>query len=181
VTALAKVLALAVAIAAPFGVLGWLLKVYPRPPLIRLGLVPAGLALLVLATPAALWVVVPLDLVLVCVAIADLLTLPRQRHLSAERETVRVASLGKPHRVTLTLLNHSQRPFTVSIRDGMPQELNPARCRRGVGWRCGTCCGRAAAGRSRPNGCICGSAVAWGSGSECWTTRWRPPSTCIPT
>jgi len=125
VTVLAKVLAIIAAIAAPFVGLGWLLKVYPRALLVHLALVPAMLTLLILATPAALWLVVPLDVILACVVVFDLLTLPRRKVFSAERETVRIASLRKPHRVALTLLNHGRRSFAVSIRDGVPRELNP--------------------------------------------------------
>jgi uncharacterized protein (DUF58 family) len=125
VTVLAQVLAGMAAIAVPFGALAWLLKVYPRATLIRLALIPAVLTTLLFATPHALWVVVPLDVILACVVVGDLLTLPARKVFSAERETVRVASLRKPHHVALTLLNHSQRSFSVTIRDGMPHELNP--------------------------------------------------------
>ena len=124
-TELARVLALVAAIAAPFGLLGWLLKVYPRTPLVRLALVPAGLTLLFFVTPLAFWVIVPLDVILLCVVVFDLFTLPTRKGFSAERETVRIASLRKPHRVALTLLNHSRRSFAATVRDGVPHELNP--------------------------------------------------------
>ncbi len=135
-TVFALVLAGMAAIAAPFGVLGRLLQVYPRAPLWGFILAPASLSTVLLLsvalrTPDAWWVIVVLavvavlDLALLLAAAADLLTLPRRKAFSAERETVRIASLRKPHRVALTLLNHSPRSFTVSIRDGMPHELNP--------------------------------------------------------
>ncbi|MHC4179229.1 MAG: DUF58 domain-containing protein, partial [Planctomycetota bacterium] len=124
------------AIAAPFGVLGWLLKVYPRTPLAYFLLIPALLSTVLLLavllrTPDAVWVtwvlavLAVLDAVLALAAVADLFTLPGRKAFSAERESVRTCSLRKPHRVALTLLNHSRRSFAVSVRDGVPHELNP--------------------------------------------------------
>ncbi|HYW78069.1 MAG TPA: DUF58 domain-containing protein [Thermoguttaceae bacterium] len=134
-TPLAIVLLALALIAAPLMALARFARVYPRQPLAYLALVPAvgslGLlpAFFVGASGAAwvtslLWLLGILDTILVLVAVGDLTTLPGRLNFSAERKAVRVASLGKPHRVTLTLLNHSKRDFTLRIRDGVPHELN---------------------------------------------------------
>jgi len=124
VTPLALVLAKLSAIALPLGVLAWCARVYPQPRLIYLALVPAATTIPLLATPAVLPLVVALDVLCGVAVLADLLTLPRRGVFSAERETVRIASLRKPHRVSLTVLNHSQRSRLVTLRDGVPHELN---------------------------------------------------------
>lgn len=130
-TPLAIVLAILAAIAAPLVALAWFAQVYPRTPLVYVILVSALLSMAVLPlrdTSSAALVLVAvgaLDAVFALVAVADLLTLPARKAFSAEREAGRIASLRKPHRVALTVLNHSQLSFAVSIRDGMPHELNP--------------------------------------------------------
>jgi uncharacterized protein (DUF58 family) len=125
VTPLALVLLKLAAIALPLGGLAWWLRIYPRAPLVYLALAPALASLVLLATPAALWGVIGLDALLVGAALGDLFTLPARKAFSAEREVGRIASLGKPNRVTLTLFNHSRRRYAVSVRDGMPHLLGP--------------------------------------------------------
>ncbi|OHB66224.1 MAG: hypothetical protein A2V70_20350 [Planctomycetes bacterium RBG_13_63_9] len=119
------------ALAAPFVALAWLLRVYPRAALVYLALVPALVSMILLAVPAdarlpvTLAVLVPLDVLLGLVVVGDLLTLPRHKSLSAERDAVRIASLRKPHPVPLTLLNHGPRALALWICDGVPHELSP--------------------------------------------------------
>ena len=60
-------------------------------------------------------------------AAGDALTLPGRKAFSAERTAGRVASLRKPHAVTLTLLNHARRRYRISVRDGVPQDCTPSR------------------------------------------------------
>ena len=51
--------------------------------------------------------------------------LPQRRAFSFERTTGRIASLAKPHPLTLTLVNHSSRPRNVTLRDALPLEMRP--------------------------------------------------------
>ena len=113
------------AIVLPLGLAAWAARIYPRPPLVWLALAPAAATFGVLASPSATWGVLALDAVLIAVAVGDALTLPGRKAFSAERAAGRVASLRKPHAVTLTLLNHARRRFQISIRDGVPEELHP--------------------------------------------------------
>jgi len=131
VTSLTIVLAMMAAVAAPLAALARFAGVYPRAPLIYLALLPALFALSVPAVPDGPWqtvvltALVAIDVVLGLIVVADLLTLPPRNAFSASREIGRIASLQKPHRVELTLLNHSQREVTLRIRDGVPHELSP--------------------------------------------------------
>ena len=113
------------AIALPLAAAAWWLRVYPRRPLVWLAMAPALATLGIPVLPEATWLVVALDVVLGMVALADALSLPARRALSAERTAGPVASLRKPHPVSLTLVHHGRRPCGLAVRDGMPHELRP--------------------------------------------------------
>jgi uncharacterized protein (DUF58 family) len=123
VSSLAVLLLCLMGIAAPLLALARLLRVYPRRPLIWLAMLPAAASFGVLATPEALYVVMPLNAVVGSLMCLDLCTLPSRRAFSVERQAGRIVSLRKPHRVLLTVLNHARRRF-IEIRDGVPPELH---------------------------------------------------------
>jgi uncharacterized protein (DUF58 family) len=80
----------------------------------------------VLAFASWLWpVVVSVDAVIVLLIAADLATVPRHAVLSVERQTVRVCSLRKPHRVDLMVVNHGKRPLAATVHDNIPALLEP--------------------------------------------------------
>jgi uncharacterized protein (DUF58 family) len=83
------------------------------------------LSLALLISPGLLPLIAVIDCLIPVVAIADLFTLPRKRSFSIERETTRVASLRKNHRVTLQISNLSYQSRTGWIRDDVPQEFEP--------------------------------------------------------
>ena len=124
-TSFAAVFLRLLALALPLATLAWWLRIYPRRPLIWLAAVPALASLALLLEPAATTAILALDAALACVAVADLFTLPRRKAFSLQRATGRIASLQKPHAVTVTLVNHSSRPHHVTLRDGLPHELRP--------------------------------------------------------
>ncbi len=113
------------AVALPLALLAGTARVYPRRPLVWLAMLPAVVSCGVLVTPEMTTVVLVLNGLLAALALGDALTLPLRNSFSAERAAGRVASLGKPHPLTLTLLNHGARRYDVAIRDGVPPELNP--------------------------------------------------------
>ena len=123
---LALVLLKLAAIAGPLGALAWLARVYPRRPMVYLALVPGAAAFGLLAAPGVIWLVVAIDIVLAALLLADLATLPRRDAFSVTRRAGRIASLGKPHPVRLTVSNLAERSFwrRVRVRDGVPPELN---------------------------------------------------------
>ena len=114
-------------VAVPLGLLAWAWRVFPRQSMILVALVPALTSLLLLAPAAGglVWLIVLIDGALLAFVALDVRSLPRRSAFLVERETGRIASLAKAHRVTLTIRNLAQQPFKVSIRDGVPLELNP--------------------------------------------------------
>ncbi len=112
-------LSLIVALAA----LALALRAYPRQPLVLMMLAPAALSLAVLVSDDLVWPLLAVNGALVIVAAADLFTLPRARHLAAERVTSPIFSLGKSQRVELTLINRSARELWVEARDDKPEAL----------------------------------------------------------
>lgn len=124
-TPLAIVLLKLSAVALPLMALAWTLRIYPRTRFVLAAVVPALATGAILATPDSIWFVVAIDVVLGMLVLGDLLTVPRRRMLAVERHAGRIASLGKHHPVSLVVLNHGRRAFKLSIRDGVPHELNP--------------------------------------------------------
>ncbi|MEQ8787674.1 MAG: DUF58 domain-containing protein [Pirellulaceae bacterium] len=126
-----------VAMTAPLVLCAWSKRVYPNLPLLILSVLPCLLTGLLLLPQTKLVPLVPgwvlslqlavvlgVDAVVFLAAMADLLTTPGKKSFSAERQVIRIASLGQHHRVTLTLSNHTRRRMPVWIRDDAPQEFD---------------------------------------------------------
>ncbi len=124
-TPIVAVLLVLAAVAAPLGAAARWLHVTPRARFVYMALAPAAVTFALLLAAQAVWVVVAIDAVLLAAALADAATLPRKRELSVERSALRIASLRKPHSVTLTVLNHGRRGYEAELRDGVPHELVP--------------------------------------------------------
>ena len=107
----------------PLGILGYWKRVFPYTPLALILLAPCVLSLGLLFYQPIFLLVAVADLAIVLLGAADLLTLPGRRAFSAERSTLRIASLKKRHEVSLTVNNHSKRAWQVWIRDDVPQEF----------------------------------------------------------
>ena len=99
------------------------LQIYPHRPLALVALAPALLSIGLIARPGLFVPILILDGVLAVIVLIDTVSLPRKGDLSAERQVGRIASVRKPHRVTLTLVNRSTQAFLVTVRDGAPAEL----------------------------------------------------------
>ena len=112
-----------VLLAVPFLVLAWWKKIYPHTALVVALAVPCVLSLALLIDVRLLPAIVLLDLVIPLVALADLCTLPWRSAFEVERETTRVLSLQKNHRVALHISNVSGRSCTAFVRDDIPQEF----------------------------------------------------------
>ncbi|MBX3411295.1 MAG: DUF58 domain-containing protein [Pirellulales bacterium] len=104
---------------------GYFARAFPNWPLVALGLLPAILAAGLVFTPTLMPPLLVADGAIVLLATLDLFTLPRKKQLSVERQTLRTASLARPHPVTLTVTNHSRRRQQLAIRDGVPDRLEP--------------------------------------------------------
>ena len=124
-TTLAVVLLKLCLIGLPLAVLAWRLRIYPRARLVKAALVPAVTAILIFALPETLWAVIAFDVLIGVVVFGDLFTLARREHFSVERQSGRIASLGKLHSVTLMVVSNARRRMKLSIRDDASDELNP--------------------------------------------------------
>ncbi|MGH7137915.1 MAG: DUF58 domain-containing protein [Pirellulales bacterium] len=114
---------------AALGGLAYWLRIFPHRPLVYLAMVPAGLSLVLLlprfASDTTAWYPLLLvDGLFMLLAVVDLFSLPRRKSFSIDRETQRIASLGKPHAVTLIVSNYSRFARFVWVRDGAPPELH---------------------------------------------------------
>ncbi len=153
---------LALILLLPLALLGlgrWL-GVYPRAPAVWLAIVPAFVAvplavgIRLLPPLAALDAMVSpyidllalsligMNLLILLVLAADLVSLPGGAAFSATREMQRIASLQSSHPVKLTISNRSPRKVEVEVRDDFPDEAEvdheefllsiPPRSRRSV-------------------------------------------------
>ncbi len=109
---------------APFFLLAFVRRIYPHVPLAVVLLVPFALSLLVVVEPGMFFVVVLIDLIIACVALIDLFTVPSIHSVSIERRTMRIVSIKQKHQVTLTVTNNSKRSLTIWIRDDVPQDFS---------------------------------------------------------
>jgi uncharacterized protein (DUF58 family) len=110
---------------APLLALAWWKRIYPHTPLLVALALPCVLSFALLADARLLPIILIIDGVILLLAVGDLLTLPGQKSFAIERETTRVVSLQKNHRVMLHVSNLSPRPRTGWIRDDIPQEFVP--------------------------------------------------------
>ena len=115
-------------------------RVYPHTTLLALMVVPCFLSLTLLVVPESIIIVALMDAVILVLAIVDLISLPRTRDFSASRRMERVASLNKPHNVTLTVVHHRnrRRKMQVWVRDDMPDPFvaTPAQTDLRISGRC---------------------------------------------
>ena len=111
--------------AAPLAAMAKLARIYPGRRMVLLALAPALSTLALVATPAAMWLVVILDVVFAAAVVVDVWSLPARRDFSVHRHTQRIASLQKRHAVTLTVSNHAGRAHRLEVRDGVPHVLQP--------------------------------------------------------
>ena len=115
---------------APLAALARWLRIYPHRPMLYLLLMPVGLSAALIVLPeslfgAGVWILAIDEVALVLFLAVDAMTLPRKRHFDAARATQRVASLVKPHPVTLTITNRASRAWTAWIKDDVDSLLRP--------------------------------------------------------
>jgi uncharacterized protein (DUF58 family) len=98
-------------------------KVYPHTTLIVVLGGASLLTFLMLVNTEWMIVVLLIDAVVTVVALIDLFTVPGKKAFAIERETTRVASLKKTHRVQLLITNSSRMQRNIYLRDDVPQEF----------------------------------------------------------
>ncbi|MFI4875575.1 MAG: DUF58 domain-containing protein [Blastopirellula sp. JB062] len=112
------------AFAAPLLILARFGRIYPTRWLALLLAAPMLISIGVLYSPFILLIALGADLLIVLVGLVDLVTLPRANRLGAERETLRIASLQKKHRVALLIENRSAMRLAMAVRDDLPQQFS---------------------------------------------------------
>ncbi len=108
-------------IAAPLLLGAWRRRTWPTKRLLGLFTVIAVASVLVAFSPAALWVALALDAILLLVALADFFTVVPAKHFQATRTMQRIASLGKPHQVEVELVNRAKRGCDIHVKDDLAQ------------------------------------------------------------
>lgn len=98
-------------------------RIHPHRSLLIIGLIPCALTLSVLIQPDMFMLVLVADVAIVLVAVFDLVTIPKRKHFSVEREAVRIASLKKGHPVSLVVNNYSHLTRQLEVRDDLPPEF----------------------------------------------------------
>src|SRR5688500_1705542 len=96
---------LLLAYALVFIALAWWKRIYPHTSLLVVLSVASLLSFLLLASDELMIIILLIDTVVAVIAAIDLFTLPSKKAFAVERETMRVASLKKNHRVSLTITN----------------------------------------------------------------------------
>lgn len=125
------------AFAAPFVFLAAWKKIRPSNVLLLLMLGACLLNFGLLFSNDVMKVVALVDVAILVIAAIDAFSLPSRKDLSFTRSALRVVSLQKPHRITLQVVNQSNRSHHVRIRDDLPQEFvaNPNEFTRTLGPR----------------------------------------------
>ncbi len=109
----------------PLVLLAWRKRIYPNTPLVIALAAPAVLTFALLWDESLLPLVLLVDVIVPLIALGDVFTTPKLKALTVERETTRIASLRKNHRVTLHITNQSNRLLLAWVKDDVPQEFEP--------------------------------------------------------
>ena len=107
----------------PIALLAWTRRTFPHVAQIAIFCIPVALTFALLIDKRLLGAVLVADLLIPLLVLVDLFTIPRQKSLVIERQALKIASLQKPHRVTLQISNVSTRSFSIWLRDDVPQEF----------------------------------------------------------
>ncbi|MEK6238300.1 MAG: DUF58 domain-containing protein, partial [Planctomycetales bacterium] len=116
-------------VAVPFILLARFARAYPSWPLVAAASIPAVASLVGLVLHALNYdvnLLVPLlfmDGLILLVAAADFLTLPRKKDFSVERTVGRIASLRTHHPVSLTVSHFGNATRRLRVKDDVPNEL----------------------------------------------------------
>ena len=111
-------------IAVPFVLLAWAKQIYPRLRLVLLLITPCVASLIVFWQPSFLPGVIVADIAIIVLAIVDFQTVPMHRDFAVQRNCQGIASLRKPHSVSISISNVGSRHHHLEIRDGVPTDFD---------------------------------------------------------
>jgi len=103
-------------------------QVYPTRLMLGLFTILAVSSVVIAFVP---WLLVPIliaDAIGLLIALIDFFSVVSTGKLSASRNTLKIASLGKPHEVEIELINRSQKKIGVTVKDDLPDcfKVTPA-------------------------------------------------------
>ncbi len=113
-------------LAIPMGALAFFRRVFPTRRTLLLFAVPAALSLGQLFFPLAGVVAIVALVAVVLVVLVDGFTLVSAKQFSVVRNALSVASLGKPHRISVEVTNLSGRTCQINLRDDLPETFSPS-------------------------------------------------------
>ena len=106
--------------ALPLLVAARIKQVYPTRMMLGVFTLLAAMSVLITFFPILLYGILFLDAVFLLVILVDFFTVVGVRKLSASRNTLKIASLGKPHDIEIELVNRSRQSVTVTVKDDLP-------------------------------------------------------------
>ena len=107
----------------PLLLLAWWREIYPRHQMLALITLPAVVATSAVFLAPMVYLALGLLVFLLLIAVADIFSIPSSRKLEISRTSGSIASLGKPHKVSLELINQSQSANPINVRDDLPDEF----------------------------------------------------------
>lgn len=118
---------LLVTLALPLLLAAWRTRTFPSLSLVWLSVIPIAMGFLVVRWSGLLAPLLLVDGLLVVIAVADFLSLPRHRQvgegLKVERSIPRTTSINVANRSELTLLNRTGRTFRGRVVDDLPESF----------------------------------------------------------
>ena len=110
--------------AIPLSALAYFRRAFPRQRTLLLFALPAMLSLAQIFFPIAGFLATVLLTLVVLACLIDILTLVSQKQFSVTRNSLQVASLGKPHQVSIEVTNLCSQSCRVDLRDDLPDEFS---------------------------------------------------------
>lgn len=104
----------------PFFAIAKIGNVFPSKLVLILFALPALASIALAFNSSVGWFVLIFDLIVLSVVVADLFTIVPQKRFEANRKALRIASLGKPHDVEISVASRGIRNCNVEICDDMP-------------------------------------------------------------
>ena len=110
--------------AIPLSALSYFRSAFPNRRALLIFALPAMVALGQIFLPFAGIIAAAILMLVVLACLVDLFTLVPKKQFTATRNSLKVASLGKPHRVNVELLNLSGRTCEIDFCDDIPDEFS---------------------------------------------------------
>ena len=98
-------------------------NVYPHHRLLYLAMIPIVFSVAMVLHPLIGWFLLAVDLIIIAIALVDLFSIVPAKDFDADRSSVHIVSLGKPHDVDVEIVNRSKRSCMIRICDDLPESF----------------------------------------------------------